>query len=132
MKHHHDLNFKTNDLALGNTFGNIEWIPVIDVCSDTVGSNSTAVLCYNVMVNGLLQMEYFAAKDSICNPPFASAGKYIKMLEEAYKTNNETRVLLIVTARTGTKWFKKLSAECLWRLVETYTKHANSFTEVNN
>jgi hypothetical protein len=77
------------------------WLPAVDYACDPLGSNALAVGFYDVFSNSLKQKKYMRGKDGVINPPFCSAKPFIKLAEEAFAEDSDTRILLIVPERKG-------------------------------
>jgi hypothetical protein len=58
--------------------------PVVDICSDIIGSNSVAKLFYSECSNSLMQERYLLGKEISANVPFEDAAVWIKFLEELH------------------------------------------------
>ena len=89
-------NYMLNAKVLQSMISILGWVPIVDICCDTLGSNALAPLYLDARVDALIHEEYLRGKRVVCNPPFDQAEEFIELLEQAYSNNKDTRAMLIV------------------------------------
>jgi len=129
MKNPFEENAMTSSARLREIYDEMDWVPVIDICSDAMGTNSCCPLFYSAYQNGLEQQHHLLGKRILCNPPYSKAGEFIDHLEDLVKNDGNTRVLLIVPKREPNTWMAKLRPPTLWRLVKAWPKGSLIFTK---
>ena len=118
---------------LSGIYKKVKWIPLIDVCSDSLGANSTAILFFSAASDMFAQKYILRGNYLICNPPYPETEKYVDfILDEIFAHNNETRCLFVVpdrdSIRSG-KWQKRLDNHAHTSLIEVYTTKATCFLQ---
>lgn len=121
-------NYMIVERLLAEIFIIVGWKPFIDMCCNSIGSNSCAPFFYCAQADGLKQARSIAGKDVLCNPPYDLCLEFYQMLIDAYKTNDCTRALLIVPVRPTKDYYILLEKNPKFTMVAYYTPGTKCFT----
>ena len=77
---------------------NNEFKFTLDPCS--TDENAKCSKHYTINDNGLMQS--WENEIVFCNPPYSNVGKWV---EKAYQERNNATIVMLIPARTDTKWF---------------------------
>jgi len=56
------------------------WRPLIDICCDPIGSNSTTLLFFSAAHDARLQAVALRGKDIVVNPPYGELDSFVLFL----------------------------------------------------
>lgn len=90
--------------------------------SDCLGANALAAFYYSADMDALQQIEYLKGQDVWCNPPFSRMADFIKLCEDTFSANSQTRIVLVAPLRTSHLWSQHLNQSRLWQLVAQYQR----------
>ena len=66
-------------------FAAMLWMAFIDGCCNVLGSNANGAVFFDAASDALKQVQYFAGRDSVINPPFDMCLQFIDLIKNALK-----------------------------------------------